>query len=1074
MANTKKYWKSIDDLENNPEFIKKQMNEFAEPFPMDEFLSNGAAEKSATPRRDFLKYLGFSVTAASLAACETPVKKVIPYLIKPEEVTPGVASYYASSFFDGHEFASILVKTREGRPIKIESNDQSKSWGTSARVQASVLSLYDSKRLNGPISKGKKEISWDAADAEIMAKLTAISTKGGNIRLLTPTVISPSTKAVVADFTAKYPTTKHVIYDAISYAGIIKANESCFGKAVIPSYNFSNANVIVSFSADFLGTWLNASEYQAQYAGNRKIGKNKKKMSRHYQIESIMSMTGANADYRYKIKPSQEGIAILNLYNEIAGLADGAGKLNSKASEIDKQLSKVAKDLWENKGKSLVICGSNDANAQMIVNAINVMLGNYPASIDVDNPSLLHQGNDAEFAALVEEMKSGKVDAIIMNGVNPVYSSPAALGFEAALSKVGLKISTSDRADESADVCDYILPDHNFLESWNDFSPKAGVYTLQQPTINPLWKTRQFQDSLLKWIGSADSYYNYITKYWEKNIFPMQSTSSSFTAFWNKSLHDGYVAFATATEAPTASCGAGCDTKCAEAASGILSSAASTGQWEVVFYEKVSLGNGMHANNPWLQEMPDPITKVCWDNYITMSPEQMKKMGLNATLEQEEKMDIVEVTVNGKSVKLPVFPSPGQKENTIGIALGYGRTKAGKVSQKDAENGVIGANVYPMVRISNGTMQYNSFNATVGTSSLGKMYVATTQTHQTMMGRHIVRETTLEEWTKDAKAGNEMELFPMKDGHKETKHEAKEMDLWATPEYPGHPKPNHFWNMSIDLNSCIGCGSCLVACNVENNIAVVGKDEIRRNREMHWIRIDRYYSSETTKATASENGKGTIDMYLDMEVASESPQVVFQPVMCQHCNHAPCENVCPVLATTHSSEGLNQMTYNRCVGTRYCANNCPYKVRRFNWFRYNENPEFDYTMYGEVERMVLNPDVTVRSRGVIEKCSMCVQRIQEGKLKAKKEGRRPVDGEITTACAQACPTNAIIFGDSNDEKSQVSELKKDERMYHLLEELNVQPSVFYLTKVRNSDEEKFFDKEVARKEEQSKKEEAHG
>ncbi len=1034
MSTNKKYWKSIEDLQNNPEFIKKQMNEFAEPIPF-EALTNADAtgeDSSGTNRRDFLKYMGFSVTAASLAACETPVRNVIPYVNKPEEVTPGVSSYYASAYYDGNEFASLLVKTREGRPIKFEYNEKGTVKGISSRVQASVLSLYDSARLRNA-TKGGAAIEWDKADAEVTAKLA----KATNIRLVTPTVISPSTKAVVAEFTAKYPSAKHITNDAISYNAIAKANEFCFGKAVIPAYKFNNAQVIVSVGADFLGTWLDATTYKSDYAKNRKPTKENPTMSKLVSFEAIMSLTGANADYRFQTKPSQYGAVLVNLYNEIAKL-QGTTTLTASPTEFTKEIAVLAKELVATKGKSLVVCGANDVNLQKIVNGINVNLGNVGVTVDVDNHSNLFQGDDAAFEALIAEMASGKVDAIIINGCNPAYTNKA---FAAALPKVGLRIATADRADETASLCEYILPDSNFLESWNDFNPSAGVYALQQPTIQPLGKTRQFQDTLLKLAGATKNYYTTIQNTWETSFGA--NGEGSFTAFWNKALHDGLITTATPA-ASTASCGANCGAGLAEAATKIA--ATKGGAWEVVFYQ-TNLGTGTLANNPWLQELPDPITKATWDNYVTMSPVQMKAMGLTRLLEQESKMSVIEISVNGKSVKVPVFPSPGQKENTIGLALGYGRTLAGKVGNN------VGVDAYALVKSENGNYSYLNTNITVGSTEVDKAIVATTQTHQTLMGRHIIHEASLAEYKKDNKAGNERELFVMKDGKKVERKSAEVMDLWATPSLPGHERPNHFWNMSIDLNSCVGCGDCVTACNVENNIAVVGKDEIRRGREMHWLRIDRYYSSDSSQEKGT---KGMIGNYLDMEVASASPSVVFQPVMCQHCNHAPCENVCPVLATTHSSEGLNQMTYNRCIGTRYCANNCPYKVRRFNWFRYTENEKFDYTMLGEVERMVLNPEVTVRTRGVIEKCSMCIQRIQEGKLRAKKESRRPIDGEIKTACQQACVTGAIIFGDNNDATAQVSKEKQDDRMYHLLEELNVQPSVFYQTKIRNNEGTKFF------------------
>jgi molybdopterin-containing oxidoreductase family iron-sulfur binding subunit len=470
-------------------------------------------------------------------------------------------------------------------------------------------------------------------------------------------------------------------------------------------------------------------------------------------------------------------------------------------------------------------------------------------------------------------------------------------------------------------------------------------------------------------------------------------------------------------------------------------------EMEITLYQKVGAGIGAQGNNPWLLEMPDPISKVTWDNYITMSPKEMEKKGYNTTHEKEEEMNTVNLTVNGVLLeKVPVFPQPGQPEGTIGLALGFGRTMVGKAGNN------VGVNAFALIGTnSSGLMSYHATKVSIANNE-EKHMVVTTQTHHTLMGREMVKETTLSEFQKNGKAGNHTEMLYMADGHEHKKVPAHTVDLWATKENPGFDKPGLQWSMGIDLNSCIGCGNCLISCQSENNVSVVGKDEVRMNREMHWIRIDRYYSSAMTKEKAEAEGTGVVDMYHEMEVPEENPQVVFQPMMCMHCNHAPCETVCPVLATTHSSEGLNQMTYNRCVGTKYCANNCPYKVGRFNWFKYFENDQFDFHMNNDLGKMVLNPDVTVRSRGVMEKCSMCIQRIQEGKLTAKKQGREIKDGEIETACAQSCPTNAITFGNIADTSSMVYKMKEEERSYYMLEELNVQPSVFYQVKVRNVEE----------------------
>lgn len=1038
---TKKYWKSLEDLNDSPELIKKSTNEFAEPIPMEDFLSGSSVSENSTPRRDFLKFLGFSVTAAALAACETPVRKVVPYVIKPEEITVGLSNWYASSFFDGHDYCEVLVKTREGRPIKVEGNKLSKiTFGsTNARVQASVLSLYDEVRYTKPQKNGTSS-SWTEVDKDISTKLAGIASSGGAIRILTSSITSPSTINAVGEFVKKYTNVQHISYDAISASGIIKANEANFGKAVVPTYHFDMADCIVSIGADFLSGWLSPIEYAVQYGKTRKVSPENPKMSCHHQFETTLSLTGSNADYRTGIKPSEIGSVVVSLYNAVAKNTGGSS-VNGKATVYDAAIAKAAKDLVASKGKSLVVCGSNESNVQMLVNGINSMLLSYGTTIDLNNFSNTKQGNDAKVTELVAEMKAGKVAALFVANSNPIYSLPSSLGFADAIKKVQLSVSFADRPDETSSACQYVCPTHHYLEAWGDEQPKPGYYALTQPTIYPLFETRAYQESLLKWSGIETSYQEFVKSNWQNTIFTQQSEDTFFENWWMQSLHDGIRILGSQTPTDFKLNG-DMSTAAAEASKGL----SGNGNFEVTFYESIALGNGSQANNPWLQELPDPITKVVWDNYITMSPAQMKEMGFTTEREMEVKSDVADITINGITFKLPVYPQPGQPNGTIGIAIGYGRTKGGKIIENPEILG--GANVFAALGLANGTLNYFA-KAEIKKSSETYM-LASTQTHHTLMGRNMVKETTLSEYKKDRKAGNEPETFKVKENGKHVGKTAEELSLWSTKEHPGFERPGHFWNMSIDLNACIGCGACIISCQAENNVPVVGKDEVRKSREMHWIRIDRYYSSDTTKEN-SEGKIGKIDMYGKMELPSENPEVVFQPVMCMHCNHAPCETVCPVLATTHSSEGLNQMTYNRCVGTKYCANNCPYKVRRFNWFRYHNNAKFDYNQNSELQKMVLNPDVTVRSRGVMEKCSMCVQRIQEGKLNAKKDGRRIKDGEIEMACAQGCPTNAITFGDVNDTASMVAQNKKNERTYYMLEELDVQPSVFYLTKVRNKE-----------------------
>jgi MoCo/4Fe-4S cofactor protein with predicted Tat translocation signal len=1033
MSTTKKYWKGIEELQETPEFLKLQQNEFAEDLPVDEFLGNDSLVDTSTNRRDFLKFLGFSVTAASLAACETPVRKAIPYLNKPEEVTPGVANYYASTYWDGQDFSGVLVKTREGRPIKVDGNELCpiSKGGSHARIQASVLSLYDSARTAGPKKSGA-DTDWATIDKEITSKLSAAVASGKTIKVLTSTIISPSIKSALSTFVAAYPSTEVITYDSISNHAISEANLASFGIDIIPTYSFDKAEYIVGIGCDFLSNWISPIEHARQYASTRKVDNNNKKMSRHVQIESTLTVTGSNADNRIALKPSQLGLAVVQLYNKITNSALPSKSLDAK----DALIADLAKELNNSKGKALVVCGINDPEIQKIVNAINSYLGAYGTTINTDIVDLTHKGNDAAVMKLVDDMNAGTVGAIFIHQCNPIYSLPNAEAFKSALAKVDLSVSLSDRLDETSEACKIVAPDNHYLESWSDANPRTGIYTLGQPTIQPLFKTRQTIESILTWAGQPENAHDYIAKIWENTVYPTMGSGVSFSEFWTKSLHDGVLT--STLEGTSSVIVANADVTTSAAA--INTNASKASGVELVIYQKTGMGNGNQANNPWLQELPDPITKVTWDNYVLMNPKEMQEKGFNTIMGQEQHCDTIEVKSGSTMVTLPVLAQPGIPAGVIAIALGFGRTTAGKTA-----NGV-GANAFPFVKFQNGSFNYDISGVTISDSK-GKYQLAATQTHHTMMGRSIVKEATLAEYKKDSKAGNEDILLATnlttigKDGKAST----KEVNLWESFE-----NKNHFWNMAIDLNSCIGCGSCVISCTAENNVPVVGKDEVRRSREMHWMRIDRYYSSDMNEERAEKEGVGAIDKFLQMEVPSaDNVEVVFQPVMCQHCNHAPCETVCPVLATTHSLEGLNQMTYNRCIGTRYCANNCPYKVRRFNWFRYNENVEFDFNMYEDLGKMVLNPDVTVRARGVMEKCSMCVQRIQEGKLKAKKNSERPKDGSIKTACQQACPTNAITFGDFNDSESSVRKAWENDRKYQLLEEVGTQPSVFYLTKIRN-------------------------
>lgn len=1028
----KRYWKGIEEFTNDPEFVKYAEKEFPEYLP----VGNDTGESS---RRDFLKLMGFGVAAASLAACEAPIRKAIPYLNKPDTIDPGIPNYYASTYLQGGDYCSIVVKTREGRPIKIEGNKLSKvtMGGTSAQVQASVLTLYDKERLAGPRKEGNA-ISWDDLDKEITEQLVSVLSVGGQIRIITNTMLSPASLRIFEEFKEKYPGTSVVIYDPASSAGILQANEANFGMRVLPSYDFSKAMTIVSLGADFLGTWISPTEFTKLYSKTRKVNANHRKMSRHYQFESNLSLTGANADYRSPVKPSDEGEVVIGLYNLIASKA-GESSISGGKSDF-RYLKKAASDLWSNKGKSLVVSGSNDPAVQTIVNGINSMLGNYGSTISFNRYAKYRQGDDRAMNGFIDDLKGGNINAVIFYNCNPVYNHPRGAELAESLKGVPLTITTSDRMDETASSVTYVAPDHHYLESWNDAEPKKGYFSLSQPTISPLFNTRQAQESFMAWTGREGNYFNYLKEFWRNNMYP-ESANFGFQYFWDKSLQDGI--YDSKIEEENNATEQNIDAQAAAAT--VAQNYKGDNGLELVLYYKVAIGDGTQANNPWLQEMPDTITKAVWDNYVTISHSDALEYGITTKLGIT---NMVNLTIDAFTVKLPVIIQPGQAKGTLGLALGYGRTKAGKVADGK------GFDATPWIKSLNDNSYYSVTSGVMLEVNDELYQVAQTQTHETFMGRaNVVQETTLKEYQKNPSAGKRhMRITTWM-------NEQKSLSLDEVTLWKGHKYPDHHWGLMIDLNSCTGCSACTIACQAENNVPVVGRVEVINRREMHWIRIDRYYSSDAS-----------LDDLSGLEVASENPEITFQPMMCQHCNNAPCETVCPVAATTHSTEGLNMMAYNRCIGTRYCANNCPYKVRRFNWFKYHDNKQFDenLSMNNDLGKMVLNPEVTVRSRGVMEKCSLCVQRIQAGKLTAKKEHRITTDDDIDMACASACPADALVFGNMNDPESKISKKLKikesegdgtihktmaEERAYTVIEEVGTRPNVTYLTKIRNKDSE---------------------
>lgn len=1022
MSANKKYWKSGEQLKDDSEIVQKlQQNEFTEEIPTDEFLGDKESlDSTNTSRRDFLKFVGFSTAAASLASCEGPVMKSVPYVNQPERIVPGMANYYASTIADGFDFSSILVKTREARPIRIDNNYDDKSTGANARVHASVLSLYDKNRLQAPVVKGE-ESTWDKLDEKVIPQLQNLS---GELVILTPTLASPATLKMIDDFSSQMGNVRHVVYDAISEDGALNAFQAVHGVRALPNYHFDKAETIVSIGADILGDWQ-GGHHDIKYSQSR-VPKNGK-MSRHIQFEANLTLAGSKADKRVLAKPSDQKKILAAIYNYIT--QGGSSDLGEKMDDIVK---KAVSQLRDAGSKAVVTTGLPSEEAQLLALKINEALDSEIA--DTDNPRYIRQGNTKAVEKLVDDMKSGRVGGLMVNGVNPVYSLPNGQEFKKALKGLDFSLAFAMKEDETSELCDYIAATPHFLESWGDVRFDKNNYSLTQPTIRSIFDTRQMQESMMTWMGKGGSYLTFIQDTWE----PLLSSQS-----WNETLHDGVLNTSSAPsfEMEGDTSGTEMSSSASAALRALKRDSADGKEFELCLYNKMSLGDGKQANNPWLQEMPDPITRTTWDNYITMSKKDADKMGVENYYVSNGAMNGNYVNLKVGDVelkKVPVIVQPGQAPGSIGLALGYGQ-KVG--IQEEMQTGI---NAYPV---------YQNFS-TVQSASLSKVNgdheFACTQLQQTMAGRDIIKETDLETYhNEDKEEWNAVPSVPY--DHNETSVRDGKVDLWESFDHSVGP---HF-NLSIDLNACTGCGACVIACHAENNVPVVGKTEVRKFRDMHWLRIDRYYSSEEDfdKEKESLENRGAFDSYEDVETAEyTNPQVAFQPVMCQHCDHAPCETVCPVAAITHGRQGQNQMIYNRCVGTRYCANNCPYKVRRFNWFLYNENDEFDYHMNNDLGRMVLNPDVSVRSRGVMEKCSMCIQMTQEVILEAKKDGREVEDNEFQTACSMACDKGAMEFGNVNNENDPINDHVEDDRKYHLLESLGTEPNVMYQTLVRNTED----------------------
>ncbi len=1008
------YWRSLEDLNDTPEFKQSLQTEFISSPLREDTLQDGDFSKEPTSeidklaRREFMKLMGASMALTTAAGCiRRPVQKLVPYVKQPEEVTLGVSNWYTSTYFDGQESFGLLVKSREGRPVHIQGNPENpfNKGAVSVRAQASLLGLYDPERLQGPHrnlfneKRSNKEtvaITWDDLDDKVVAELQ----KGASY-ILSGNITSPSTNAVINDFGQAFGT-QHVAWEPLANDDIVAGQKASFGSEVVPQYRFDKAKTIVSIDADFLGTWLTPITFTRQFSSARK---NLDTMNRLYSFDSTYSLTGSNADIRVKIKPSQQIVVVMGLIHELISMGQVSAAENVKTAAAQfknaaeqlgissEQFKKVASDLAS--GTSLVVAGglatrtAQSLQLQVAVNTLNSLLGNDGKTVLANAGNKNLTASYSAMAELVKKMKAGQVNTLIIYRSNPIYALGADFDFAEAIKKVPTVVFTGDTMDETAKIAHFVATDNHSLETWGDVEYATGTYSVHQPLIRTMYDTRSFQLSLMTWafiakkgpkrLTTYETFYDYLRAYWKEEMAPKLAKGQDFETFWNSVLQNGVVGeITTSSTARTAK-------------SDLLNSIkkTSTDSFELALYPTVQIGDGSLANVGWLQELPDTVTKIVWDNYASVSLKTAESLKL-------KEGDLVEIKVGSRQITIPAHIQPGLHDQVIAIAVGYGRKAAGKVGND------IGQDAYVLSTLVDGQAVFAG--QTVEIKKTGKSYtLVTTQGHDSMEGRQLVVQAT----NKDYSANKEANI-----------HRHHTWSIWSGHQYNGHK-----WGMALDLNSCTGCSACMTACQSENNIHVVGKKYVMQGREMHWIRIDRYYTGDVANA-----------------------ETVFQPVMCQHCDNAPCETVCPVAATVHSDEGLNDMVYNRCVGTRYCSNNCPYKVRRFNWFNYAKLIE-------KPMHMMLNPEVTVRPRGVMEKCTFCVQRIKEGKNKAKVEGRPLKDGDVKTACQTACPTDAISFGDLNDENSQVSRMFKSEpRSYALLEEWFAKPSVRYLSKIKNNDQ----------------------
>ncbi len=1001
------YWKSLGELARNEEYIKYEGKEFPE---------NASEMTDQVSRRSFLRVMGASIALAGFAACRKPAQKILPYSKMPEDLVLGKPLYYASAMPFLGSLTGLVIENNEGRPTKVEGNElhPSSSGRTNIYHQAAILSLYDPDR-----ARSVKKDGEDIFDGDFISFASEhFSDTSRNIAFISEANSSPTYQRLKNEILNKFPNARWVTWEPFGDDHVTEGNRAAFGRRLRTVNHYDKAGLVLSLDHDFLNPNSDADNVRnsVNLASSRNVRSAADSMSWLYAVESTYTNTGSYADHRLKLKASEIKAFTFALAKRLSATLDGLRAFSNISSPLDNHpwVETLAGELIDHRGDSIVTAGyEHEPAVHATVAAINAALGNAGNSVTYHEvPHLENQNNRTAFADVAAEMRSGAIDTAVFVGTNPAFTSPAGLEMDLALQNIQTKIQLSDYYDETSRVCDWFVHRAHFLEAWGDGYSYAGTRSVIQPQIKPLhesWSEIEFLYTILT--GDYEEGYNLVRKTWQE-ILP----GGDFENRWRKILHDGLLEEEGGFDSVNVSIASGFPVYINENSD--ISSAEGI---EVVIKPDISLYDGRFANNGWLQELPDPMTKVTWDNVALMSPSTARRLGINPERHLSEKESpVVRISAGGNSIEIAAWVQPGHADDSITVTAGYGRSGIGRVADG------VGVDVYPLRNSANSCYQE------AGVELTGRSYeIASTQAHHNLEGRDMIRAATLEEYRNDPDFASYKSIHGYEvPGIKEAKEIGQEKPVSLfTPFAPPDLQPQ--WGMAIDLNACFGCGVCTIACQAENNIPVVGKREVGRKRSMHWIRTDRYYEGDP-----------------------DNPKVYHQPVPCMHCELAPCEQVCPVAATTHSDDGMNQMTYNRCIGTRYCANNCPYKVRRFNFFNYSK----EYLTTGddpEIIQMAMNPEVTIRFRGVMEKCTYCVQRVNHAKIETKKKTgtKRPPDGMVQTACQQACPANAITFGDLTDETSVVSTYKKNNRNYVMLEEMNVRPRTSYLAKLRNENPE---------------------